>query len=161
MPARVTLRFTKRHSWPHPGTFDVVHSDGPELALPSAPINPSPLPLWRYAWQKAGFGHGRFGLGSFGWGQGGLTGGGFGFGRFGAGEFGYYNETVEWTTPQAYRDGLHTFGVAFTGSSGYPGWDLPEQTVLLISTPAAPKALLLNSLAAGTGTFRWIPSEDV
>jgi len=161
MPAHAVIRFTKRHTWPNPGTFNVLHSEGPTLHLPAVPVNRAPVPLWPYAWQKAGFGHGRFGFGAFGWAQGGLVTGGFGHGRFGIGEFGYYNEPVEWTTPPAYRDGLHTFAVTFTSASGHHSGDLPTQTVLLVSTPGPPRALLLESVTAGTGVFRIVPSEDI
>jgi len=161
MSARVKISFLRSHRWSGTANFEVFYSPGVWLIYPPEKINGSPVPIWQYAWEQAGFGHGRFGYGSFGWGQGGLAAGGFGFGKFGLGEFGYYNAVVEWITPKAYPDGLHSFGVLMYKETGSPGSFITENNVLIRSTPSAPAALLFDTMTDGEITVRWMPSEDV
>lgn len=159
MSAKVKISFVKRHRWHRPLGFDVYHDEG-AYALLDDQLNGEPIPLWRYSWEKAGFGHGRFGYGSFGWAQGGLTSGGFGFGKFGSGEFGYYNEIAEWTTPKAYRDGLHQFTLALWSTNRRVFESVPVK-ILIMSTPADPPSLELASMQAGQVNLRWAGSEDL
>ncbi len=95
MSAHVKLGFVKLHRWRNPYYFNVYHGDE-GTGWPDTRVNGPPIGLWRYGWEKAGFGHGYFGVGSFGWAQGSKVGGGFGRGRFGLGEVGFYNAPPEW-----------------------------------------------------------------
>jgi len=161
MSSRVTIRFVKLHSWHRAAAFNVYHDEGYWLGANYEQVNGAPVRLWRYSWEQAGFGHGRFGYGSFGWAQGGVTSGGLGFGRFGYGEFGYYNEEAWWVTPKAYPDGLHCFGISLVGSNNAISYWPIEQTILIRSTPAAPRILELVSMTGGQAQVRWTGSVDL
>jgi len=161
MAAKVKISFVKRHSWHRPIMFAVYHQEGPSIITDDELLTGSGVPLWRYGWEKAGFGHGRFGYRSFGWAQGGLTSGGFGFGWFGQGEFGYYNEVAQWTTPGAYKDGQHTFAIILAGSNNQADPGYPENTVLVMSQPEPPQAISLVDMESSAPQLRWSPSYDL
>lgn len=161
MAAKVKISFVKQHSWHRPLVFLVYHEEGPLVGIDEELLTGFGVRLWRYQWEKAGFGHGRFGYGSFGWAQGGVTSGGFGFGRFGEGEFGYYNEVVEYVTPKAFKDGQHTFEMVLLGSNNQADPGPPQQTVLIMSEPEAPKMLSLTNMTAGQAQVRWVKSYDL
>jgi hypothetical protein len=156
MGSKVKITFVCSHKWSGAYGFDVFHSAGYFLKYPLVQVNGSRVQLWRNSWEQAGFGRGRFGYGSFGWAQGGLTSGGFGYGRFGAGEFGYYNQVVEWVTPQTFDDGRHTFGVRLYKANDLMGDEIPLCRVMIASTPNDPKALRFKSMSDETLTLAWV-----
>ena len=161
MSAKVKLQFVKRHGWHRPLGFYVYHDTSWRISYQADLVTGVAVRLWRYGWEKAGFGHGRFGYRSFGWAQGGLTSGGFGYGRFGEGEFGYYNEVMEWEAPKRYQDGRHTFGVELVSTNYQIDFSYPEQTIVIMSKPAAPLILELVSMESGEARLRWSGSEDL
>jgi len=159
MSAHVKLGFVKLHRWRNPYYFNVYHGDE-GTGWPDTRVNGPPIGLWRYGWEKAGFGHGYFGVGSFGWAQGSKVGGGFGHGRFGLGEFGYYNEPTEWISPRKYEDGVHWFSIVLVGRNGTTSFNACESRVLLRSIPPGPAALFLESMTGATAVIRWIAGRE-
>jgi hypothetical protein len=153
MGARVKITFVRSHGWGGPRSFSVFHSEGGSLEDSAEQVNASKIALWQEEWQQAGFGHGRFGYGSFGWGQGGLVNGGFGYGEFGLGEFGYYNEVVEWVTPQKWPDGLHTFGVRLYKGSGAASKQIAGASMLIASPPDDPATMSFSGMTGGRCLF--------
>lgn len=160
MSARVKIAFVKQHSWHRPIGFQVDYNEG-YYCLGDNWLTGRPVPLWRYSWEKAGFGHGRFGYASFGWAQGGVTSGGFGFGKFGSGEFGYYNEVVEWVAPGTYKDGQHCFDLVLNGANNEQGYTWETEVILIVSEPAQPRSLELAAMTAGQAQLSWTGSEDL
>jgi hypothetical protein len=161
MSTTITLRFTRLHSWRNTVGFDVWHTEGNSYLPPYDQANPWRVPIWQTSWEQAGFAHGDFGSGHFGWGQGVNLTGGFGLGRFACGELGYHNETITWTTPQTYHDGLHFFSVMLWTKEGMFSSPASEQSILIANRPAPPRVLQFVSMTDGELSLRWTKSPDI
>ena len=142
------IRFPRQQTLPPTGHY-TIHRDARDGAVDyDAALPPSPVPAWRDAEGKTGFGLGVGGFGEDAFGLGGGAGhAGFGLAPFGESPFGFDNELV--TEHQPFTpDGRWTFGVLAVDPAGNISPVGDEDDVRLAAAPAAAQSLKATAYAA-------------
>jgi hypothetical protein len=133
---RIRLTILRGQSLPVAATANVYFDNGTGQVDYTTPLNSTPIPIWPYPQDKAGFGMTQFGAGDFGYDAAAAV--GFSKGSFGYGQFGLDADVVEWISPTLplgrYRLGVR---IADARSNEGPASETEPIPVIPAARPAA------------------------
>jgi len=139
---RVRLSILRSQTLPLGGTVDVYFDNGTGQIDYNTRLNASPIVIWPYFQDKAGFGMAQFGGADFGYDSAACV--GFGKGSFANGPFGMDADTVEWISPLLPL-GRYRFAVKIRDSCGSES--AASETVPIAVVPPAKPATALSIAA--------------
>ena len=137
--ARIHLTLLRSQDIPLGSGVNVYFDNGAGQIDYGTPLNPTPIPVWPYPQDKAGFGMAEFGTGDFGYESGAAI--GHGRGCFGLGQFGLDADAIEWISPELPL-GIYRLGATVIDHGGSES--APTETSPITVTPAAQPAATLD-----------------